>query len=79
MKYAAFIVRMTRCDETTIGALVTRRRMKKKSVPWESSQQARALAPGCAVRHVISDAAATGDPIIAARALQTQIPHEDPP
>ena len=41
-------------------------------LPCESSQHARALAPGCAVRRVITDAAVTGDPINAARGLRTQ-------
>lgn len=36
-------------------------------LPWESSQHARALAPGCAVRRAITAATVTGDPIIAAR------------
>jgi len=46
------------------------------NVPWESSQHARALAPGCAVRRAITAATVTGDPIIAARGLQK--PHPDP-
>jgi hypothetical protein len=38
-------------------------------------QQARVLAPGCAVSRAITAATVTGDPIIAARGLRTQISH----
>jgi hypothetical protein len=50
--------------------------VRGSNVPWESSQHARALAPGCAVRRAITAATVTGDPIIAARGLQK--PHPDP-
>ena len=43
-----------------------------RTLPCESSQQARALAPGCAVRRAITAAAVTGDPINDARDLRTR-------
>lgn len=50
--------------------------VRGSNVPWESSQHARALAPGCAVRRAITAATVTGDPIIAARGLRKR--HADP-
>lgn len=44
--------------------------VRGSNVPWESSQHARALAPGCAVRRAITAATVTGDPINAARGLR---------